>query len=67
MAWNIWQLKILSTETLLPETASGKTVSHQNSDFGINQTLNDCNYYVIPVRWMPTESFNGKFSINSEV
>ena len=43
------------------------------SDFGINQTLNDSNYYqykgnnVIPVRWMPTESFYGKFSIKSDV
>ena len=43
------------------------------SDFGISQTLNDSNYYqyngidAIPVRWMPTESFYGKFSIKSDV
>ena len=43
------------------------------SDFGINQTLNDSNYYqykgnnVIPVRWMPTESFYGKFSTKSDI
>ena len=43
------------------------------SDFGISQTLNDSSYYqyngidAIPVRWMPTESFYGKFSIKSDV
>lgn len=43
------------------------------ADFGINQRLNDSNYYqykgndAIPVRWMPTESFYGKFSIKSDV
>jgi len=43
------------------------------ADFGISQRLNDSNYYqyngnnAIPIRWMPTESFYGKFSIKSDV
>jgi len=43
------------------------------ADFGMGQKMNDSNYYqykgnaAVPVRWMPTESFYGKFSTKSDV
>ena len=42
------------------------------ADFGMGQKMNDSNYYqykgntAVPVRWMPTESFYGKFSTKSD-
>ena len=43
------------------------------ADFGMSQNLYDSDYYrvrghaIVPIRWMATESFYGKFSVKSDV
>ena len=43
------------------------------ADFGMSRNLYDSNYYrvkghaIVPIRWMATESFYGRFSVKSDV
>ena len=51
----------------------GKEFVVKISDFGMSEVLYDSYYYrvrgqlILPIRWMPYESFYGKFSIKSDV
>lgn len=51
----------------------GKEFVVKISDFGMSQNLYESYYYrvqgqlILPIRWMPYESFYGKFSIKSDV
>ena len=51
----------------------GKEFVIKISDFGMSQVLYESFYYrvqgqlILPIRWMPYESFYGKFSIKSDV
>ena len=51
----------------------GKSNIVKLSDFGMSRSLYESHYYIIkgravlPVRWMSSECFSGKFSVNSDI